>query len=64
MNIFRSIVSKAPHIRRNVDPPIHESPPEQASPVQRAPAPAGNASTKADEMVRLMTERRKRPNRT
>lgn len=64
MNIFRTIATKAPRNRGKVDHVITESPPEQAPPVQCAPPPAGDGSTKADDMLRFMAERRNRLKKT
>jgi len=64
MNIFRTIAGKASRNRGNVDHAITEHQPEQAPPDQGAPSPDADASTKAEEMLRFMAERRDRLKKT
>jgi hypothetical protein len=64
MNIFHTIAAKAPGYRGDVDHAITETRAGQAPLAQRALSPAGDASTKAEEMLRFMSERRNRPKKT
>jgi hypothetical protein len=59
MNIFRTTAPNAPETRRTADQTVPE-----ASPEQRAQSPVGSGPTKADEIVRLMAERRNRLKKT
>ena len=60
MNIFRTIVSRTPRIRRHLEEPALESRPDPARQAQREPSPPDDGLTKAEEMLRFMAERRKR----
>lgn len=64
MNIFRAIVTKTPRNRHDHIDPVLESSPGTAPQVRPAPSPASDASTKAEEMMRLMAERRNHPKKT
>lgn len=64
MNFFHTIAAKAPRNRGDVDHVIAGTRAEQAPLAQRAPPPARGASTKAEEMLRFMSERRNRLKKT
>jgi hypothetical protein len=65
MNIFHMFPAKAPETRSNEHPTMPESSPSGRAPLlQRIESAVGSGPTKADEIVRLMAERKGRFKKT